>query len=88
MADHQRPARRRPLGLIDTSFGKGDEAALARQAAAAAEKGPVLVCWQHGEIPATPKPSGNRSRASCHLLRDEISRQGRIFSFRPTASDG
>jgi hypothetical protein len=35
---------------VNTDFGKGDEAALARKLAT--ETGPVLVCWQHGEIPA------------------------------------
>jgi len=41
------------LGLpVNSSFGKGDEAALARQAIAASSKGPVLISWQHGEIPA------------------------------------
>lgn len=38
------------LGVpVNTSFGKGDEVALARHAAA--EDVPVLICWQHGEIP-------------------------------------
>jgi hypothetical protein len=39
------------LGVpVNTSFGKGDEAALAHRVAA--EDVPVLICWQHGEIPA------------------------------------
>ncbi|HTK63975.1 MAG TPA: hypothetical protein VL595_16425 [Pseudonocardia sp.] len=41
------------LGVpVNSSFGKGDEAALARQAIAASKNGPVLISWQHGEIPA------------------------------------
>jgi hypothetical protein len=41
------------LGVpVNTSFGKGEEAGLARQAIAASNKGPVLISWQHGEIPA------------------------------------
>jgi len=50
------------LGVpVNTSFGKGDEVALAHHAAA--QQVPVLICWQHGEIPAiaaafgpTPSP--------------------------------
>jgi hypothetical protein len=39
------------LGLpVNSSFSRGQEAELARQAATA--PGPVLICWQHGEIPA------------------------------------
>lgn len=44
----------RPLAMalripVDTSFSRGDEARLI--ARAAAEEGPTLICWQHGEIP-------------------------------------
>jgi hypothetical protein len=40
------------MGLkIDKKHGDGDEAALARAAVEAAADGPVLVAWQHGEIP-------------------------------------
>lgn len=39
------------LGLrVNSSFSRGQEAELARQAATA--PGPVLICWQHGQIPA------------------------------------
>jgi hypothetical protein len=39
------------LGItVNTSFGKGDERALAEQIMA--QPGPTLVSWQHGEIPA------------------------------------
>jgi broad specificity phosphatase PhoE len=39
------------LGIAtDTSFGKGDEAALV--AHVMAQPGPTLISWQHGEIPA------------------------------------
>jgi hypothetical protein len=41
------------LGVaVNSSFGKGDEAALATRAIAASKNGPVLISWQHGEIPA------------------------------------
>jgi hypothetical protein len=41
------------LGVpVNTSFGKGDEVALATRAIAASKNGPVLISWQHGEIPA------------------------------------
>lgn len=36
---------------IDTSFGKTDEAKLAPAAKAAAANGPVLIAWQHQDIP-------------------------------------
>ena len=47
---------------VDTSFSRGQEAALARQAAT--QPGPTLICWQHESIPgigaafapATPTP--------------------------------
>lgn len=35
---------------VDTSFSRGQEVELARQAATA--PGPVLICWQHDAIPA------------------------------------
>jgi hypothetical protein len=39
------------LGLrVDTSYSKGDEAALATRVATQA--GPTLISWQHQEIPA------------------------------------
>jgi hypothetical protein len=39
------------LGIpVDTTFSRGQEAALARQAATQA--GPTLICWQHESIPA------------------------------------
>jgi len=47
-------ARRLGLG-VNTTFGKGQEAALARAAAAKSQNGPVLIAWQHGEIPAIAK---------------------------------
>jgi hypothetical protein len=38
------------LGIpIDTSFGKGDEKALANRVIS--RSGPTLIAWQHGEIP-------------------------------------
>ena len=37
---------------VNTAYGKGQEASLVRQATAQAATGPVLICWQHGEIPA------------------------------------
>jgi hypothetical protein len=37
---------------IGTSYGKGDEAGLATGARAAAANGPVLIAWQHQDIPA------------------------------------
>ncbi|HTK66650.1 MAG TPA: hypothetical protein VL595_30025 [Pseudonocardia sp.] len=37
---------------VNTAYGKGQEASLVRQAVAQSENGPVLICWQHGEIPA------------------------------------
>lgn len=41
------------LGVpVNTTYGKGQEASLVRQATTQAENGPVLICWQHGEIPA------------------------------------
>lgn len=45
----------RPLAMalrvpVDTSFSRGDESRLV--AHAAAQQGPTLICWQHGEIPA------------------------------------
>jgi hypothetical protein len=44
------------LGVpVNTSFGKGQEAALARSAMAKSQNGPVLIAWQHGEIPAIAK---------------------------------
>ncbi len=40
------------MGLkIDHKYGDGQEAALARAAVAASANGPVLIAWQHGEIP-------------------------------------
>lgn len=36
---------------IDTRYGKGDEAGLVAAAKAAAANGPVLVAWQHQDIP-------------------------------------
>ena len=35
---------------MNTRYGKGDEDALVAEAAA--QPGPTLICWQHGEIPA------------------------------------
>jgi hypothetical protein len=41
------------LGVpVNTSYGKGQEAALVKAATVQSQKGPVLVSWQHGEIPA------------------------------------
>ena len=37
---------------VNTAYGKGQEASLVRQVTAQADSGPVLICWQHGEIPA------------------------------------
>lgn len=46
----------RKLGVpVNTAFGKGQEAALARAATAKSANGPVLISWQHGEIPAIAK---------------------------------
>ncbi|MCW3845686.1 hypothetical protein OF829_00425 [Sphingomonas sp. LB-2] len=36
---------------IDINYGDGDEAALAAAAVAASANGPVLVAWQHQQIP-------------------------------------
>lgn len=36
---------------VNTAYGKGQEAALVRSAVAQSQKGPVLISWQHGEIP-------------------------------------
>jgi len=36
---------------VNTAYGKGQESSLVRQAMAQAAHGPVLICWQHGEIP-------------------------------------
>ncbi|MGI8815178.1 MAG: hypothetical protein ACR2G2_07825 [Pseudonocardia sp.] len=50
------------LGIaVNTSFGKGDEDALA--AAIISEPGPTLVCWHHGEIPAIAEAFGQVSPA-------------------------
>jgi hypothetical protein len=39
------------LGIaVNTDYGKGDEEKLVDQVIA--EPGPVLICWQHGELPA------------------------------------
>jgi hypothetical protein len=39
------------LGIpVDTTFSRGQEAALAQRAAA--QPGPTLICWQHESIPA------------------------------------
>lgn len=39
------------LGIpVDTTFSRGQETALARQAAT--QPGPTLICWQHESIPA------------------------------------
>jgi hypothetical protein len=46
---------------VNTAFGKGQEASLVRQATAQAANGPVLICWQHGEIPAIAEAFGNVS---------------------------
>lgn len=47
------------LGVpVNSSFGKGDEAALATRAIAASKDGPVLISWQHGEIPAIAEAVG------------------------------
>lgn len=41
------------LGVpVDTSYAKGQEAALVRSAVAQSRRGPVLISWQHGEIPS------------------------------------
>ncbi|HEY9414875.1 MAG TPA: hypothetical protein VIQ30_08975 [Pseudonocardia sp.] len=49
------------LGVpVNTSFGKGDEAALAHHAAG--QQVPVLICWQHGEIPAIAAAFGPSPR--------------------------
>jgi hypothetical protein len=46
----------RRLGVpVNTAYGKGQEAALVRAAAAKSQNGPVLIAWQHGEIPAIAK---------------------------------
>jgi hypothetical protein len=37
---------------LDTSYGKDDEPTLAAAAKAAAANGPVLIAWQHQDIPA------------------------------------
>jgi hypothetical protein len=41
---------------VDTTFGKGDEAALVAQSTSTL--GPALICWQHGEIPAIAQAFG------------------------------
>jgi broad specificity phosphatase PhoE len=39
------------LGIaVNTDYGKGDEEKLVEQVTAGS--GPVLICWQHGELPA------------------------------------
>lgn len=39
------------LGItVNTTYGKGEEDALATDVAS--QPGPTLICWQHGEIPA------------------------------------
>ena len=34
---------------MNTDYGKGDEKALVENVIA--QSGPVLICWQHGELP-------------------------------------
>lgn len=55
-----------PLALrlripVNTSFGKGDEQALADQITS--QPGPTLICWQHGEIPAIAQAFGSLAPA-------------------------
>jgi len=40
---------------VDICFGEGDEAALAKAAIAAAQTMPVLIAWQHQDIPTIIK---------------------------------
>jgi hypothetical protein len=41
------------LGLpVNSSFGQGQEAALARSAVAQSQRGPVLISWPNGDIPS------------------------------------
>ncbi|MDQ2710250.1 MAG: hypothetical protein M3Z25_22660, partial [Actinomycetota bacterium] len=50
------------LGIpVNDKFGKGNETELVAQAAA--QPGPTLICWQHGEIPAIAAALGQVSPA-------------------------
>jgi len=53
------PLAQRLRIAVDTSFGKGDEDALASKLTA--QPGPTLICWQHGEIPAIVEAFGSVS---------------------------
>lgn len=58
------------LGIaVDTEFSRGQEADLV--AAAAAQPGPVLICWQHQSIPAIGAAFGNVSPAPPSMWPDE-----------------
>jgi hypothetical protein len=51
------PLAQRLRIAVNTTFGKGDEDAMAAQITSAS--GPTLICWQHGEIPAIADAFGS-----------------------------
>ena len=72
------------LGIaVNTSFSRGQEADLVAQAAA--EPGPVLICWQHQSIPAIGAAFGNVSPAPPSAWPDE--EYDMVWAFGSTGGD-
>jgi hypothetical protein len=71
------------LGIqMDITYGKGDEESLI--AAATSRPGPILICWQHGEIPAIAHALGSVTPAPPEEWPDE--RFDVVWTFTKTAS--
>jgi hypothetical protein len=71
------------LGItVNTTYGKGDEAALIAEVAS--KPGPTLICWQHGEIPALAQAFGSVAPSSPSDWPDD--RFDVIWTFTATAN--
>jgi broad specificity phosphatase PhoE len=67
---------------VDTTFSRGDEVRLITRAAA--EPGPTLICWQHGEIPTMAATFANVAPAASRTWPD--SRYDVVWAFTSTGS--
>lgn len=77
----------RPLAMalrvpVDTSYSRGDEAQLLVRAAA--QPGPTLICWQHGEIPTMAAAFGRAAPAPPREWPDN--RYDVVWTFTSTGS--
>ena len=77
----------RPLAMalrvpVDTSFSRGDESRLI--AHAAAQPGPTLICWQHGEIPSMAAAFGGAVPAPPRTWPDD--RYDVVWTFTSTGT--